>query len=135
MGMDAAIQAELRTIIDAALRGELDEDAVARVYELGVEATRAVMLAVNARLAELASKAGFEHAPGPHTPSASIPPYAKPSAPTRGRKKPGARAGHKGRRRPTPEPDERIEVEELTRCPECGGRVMPGGRKRDRYVY
>ena len=129
MGMDATIQAELRTIIDALLRGDVSETQAERVYELGRDAVTAFVLATAKRITEMGP------APGPHTPSASIPPYAKPSAPTRGRKKPGARAGHKGRRRPTPQPDQRIEVEELTRCPECGGRVMPGGRKRDRYVY
>jgi len=127
VGTDAAHQAELRTIIEAALRGELDEASAARVYELGPEATSALMLAVNARLAELAAKAG------PHTPSGSIPPYAK--APARRRRgKPGARDGHEGRRRPKPEPDERVEVEELSTCPDCHAEVMRATRRRRRTI-
>ena len=123
MGKDA----ELRTIIDAALRGELDKALVARVYELGPDATSAVMLAVNARLAELASK------PGPHTPSGAVPPYAKPPVKRR-RGKPGARDGHAGRRRPTPEPDERVDVEALTTCPDCHGDVLAATRRRRRTI-
>jgi len=128
MGMDATIQAELRTIIDAALRGELDDESARRVLALGDEAALALMLAVNARLAELASM------PGPHTPSGSIPIYARPNTSKRRRGTPGAVDGHEGRRRPTPEPDERIEVEELTRCPECGGQVMSATRRRKRTI-
>jgi len=128
MGMEATIQAELRTIIDAVLRGDVSETQAERVYELGRDAVTAFVLATAKRITEMGP------APGPHTPSASIPPYAKPSAPTRGRKRPGARAGHKGRRRPTPEPDQRIEVEALTRCPECGGPVMPATRRRTRTI-
>jgi transposase len=127
MGMDAAHQAELRTIIDAALRGELDDELARRVVLLGDDAAITLMLAVNARMAELAAK------PGPHTPSGSIPAYAKPPAKRR-RGRPGARDGHEGRRRPTPEPDERVEVEELKTCPECEGKVMPATRRRTRTI-
>jgi hypothetical protein len=130
MGMDAAIEAELRTIIDAALRGKLTRDQADRANDLGREATNAVMLAASARLAELASQDG----PGPHTPSGAIPIYAKPRASMRRRKKSGAVDGHEGRRRPTPEPDERIEVEELTTCPECHGEVHRATRRRRRLI-
>jgi len=130
MGTDAAIQAELRTIIDAALRGRLTEGQAARAVALGAEAARAVMLAASARIAELRGLP----MPGPHTPSGAIPPYAKPSTPTRRGKTPGARNGHDGRRRPTPEPDERIEVEPLTTCPDCHGAVHPATRRRTRTI-
>lgn len=128
MGMEATIQAELRTIIDAVLRGDVSETQAERVYELGRDAVTAFVLATAKRITEMGP------APGPHTPSGSIPPYAKTSAPKRGRKKPGARTGHEGRRRPTPPPDERVEVEELTTCPECNGQVHPARRRRTRTI-
>ena len=125
--MDIAIEAELRVLIDMALRGELDEDSVACVHELGAQATNALMLAVNAHVLEQHRRIAEMTAPGPHTPSGSIPVYAKPHAKRR-RKKPGARVGHAGHRRPAP--DERVEVAELTKCPECDGRVLPARRRR-----
>lgn len=129
MGMKASIQAELRTIIDATLHGDLTKEQADRANDLGREATNAVMLAASARLAELAGK----DTPGPHAPSGSIPPYAKATAKGR-RKKPGAREGHAGRRRPAPVPDERVEVDELIFCPECNGRVLPARRRRRRVI-
>lgn len=130
MGTDAAVQSELREIIDAALRGRLTEDQAARAVVLGAEAARAVMLAASARIAELRGDA----APGPHTPSGAIPPHAKGGRGSRRRKRPGARDGHGGHRRPTPEPDERVEVGELTSCPDCGGPVHAARRRRKRTI-
>ncbi|MFN7022021.1 MAG: hypothetical protein ACK4WH_11935 [Phycisphaerales bacterium] len=130
MGTDAAEQAELRSIIEAALRGMLTEAQAARALALGAEVARAVMLAASARIAELSGKI----APGPHTPPGAIPPYAKPASCKRGRGRPGARDGHEGRRRPAPPIDARVEVEPLTSCPECRGPVLPAQRKRRRIV-
>ena len=128
MSKDAVI--ELRMIIDAALRGELSDEQAERVYELGRDAVTAFVLATARRLAELAG-AGTS---SPHAPPASTPPYAKPPASTRRRGKPGARDGHEGRRRPTPQPDERVEVKALTTCPECNGDVHPATRTRTRII-
>lgn len=133
MGTDAVIHAELREIIDAALRGELTREQAERANDLGREATSAVMLAVSARIAEL--NGTMAHGvPGPHAPPGSIPLYAKAPAPKRRRGKPGARAGHDGHRRPAPEPDERVEVPPLTTCPDCRGPVHAARRKRRRTV-
>lgn len=131
MGTDAAIQAELREIIDAALRGEVSEERAARVYELGRDAVCAFVLATAKRFSELAASAP---APGPHTPSGAVPPYARPPSTKRGRKKPGARNGHEGHRRPTPEPDQRVEIPPLTSCPDCGGPVHAARRRRRRTI-
>lgn len=137
MGTDAARQAELREIIDAALRGALTREQADRANDLGRESTNAVMLAASARLAEqharIAELSG-KIAPGPHTPPAVVPPYARPASCKRGRGKPGARDGHEGRRRPTPPIDACVEVEPLTSCPECRGPVLPAQRKRRRTV-
>jgi hypothetical protein len=101
VGTDVARKAELRSIIDTARRGKLTDELTARVYEMGREATRAVMLAANARIGELAAA----HAPGPHTPPGSIPPYARPAAGKRRRALPRARDWHPGARRPAPPVD------------------------------
>ncbi|HEX4612667.1 MAG TPA: hypothetical protein VH092_31015, partial [Urbifossiella sp.] len=51
-----------------------------------------------------------------HTPSGSIPPYAKPSATPRRRKR-GARNGHPGTARPRPERIDRHQTHQLPACP------------------
>lgn len=130
VGKDAAIQSELRSIIDAALRGELTEAQAARAVALGADAARAVMLAASAHIAALHAKS----APGPHTPSGSIPVYAGPAASRRRRGRPGARDGHAGVRRPAPKIDRVEEVEELKVCPDCSGPVLPAKRRRRRTV-
>src|SRR5215218_8188317 len=70
---------------------------------------------------------------GTHTPSGSVPPYAKPSAPPR-RKKRGALPGHPGAARPRPEPVDRRETHQLPACPNCGGALTRTGRTRTRLV-
>lgn len=133
MGKDAANQAELRSIIDAALRGELTRAQADRASDMGRDAASAVMLAGSARIAELAASAALS--PGPHTPSGAVPVYAKPAASKRRRGKPGARNGHDGHRRPAPMKIDRVEeVAELKACPECAGPVRPARRRRRRTV-
>jgi transposase len=127
--MDAAIQQEVRTIIDAALRGALTGVQAARAHALGADATRAVLLAASARIAALQGGAA-----GPHTPPGAIPPYAKPGTGRRRRGTPGARDGHAGHRRPTPPPDRVEHLGELATCPECHGPVRPARQRRRRIV-
>lgn len=141
MGTDAAFETELRSIIDAALRGVLTEALAMRAVALGADAAGAVMLAASARIAELRGTITSDpHTPGPHTPSGAIPPYLKPSASkgpgggSRRGKKPGARHGHEGHRWPPPGIDRTEEVEELKTCPECRGPVLPARQRRRRVV-
>jgi transposase len=70
---------------------------------------------------------------GAHTPSGTVPPYAKPAAPTR-RKTRGAVIGHPGVARPRPEPIDRHETHQLPACPTCGGQLTRTGRTRTRLV-
>jgi transposase len=71
--------------------------------------------------------------PSPSTPSGMVPIYQKPPTPKR-RKKPGAKNGHKGSRRKTPEKiDARIE-HRLEVCPCCGGPVQRCKRQRKRII-
>ena len=151
MGTDASSHAELRSIIDCALRGELTELLAARVYQMGPEATGAVMLASSARIGQqeqriaeltlvrerLLTAATPAPGIGPHTPSGAISPFAKPSIDTRRRGKPGARDGHRGHRRPSPPPERiarRESLEPLTKCPVCQGPVERARRTRRRVI-
>src|SRR5215203_3795862 len=72
-------------------------------------------------------------ASGAHTPSGTVPPYAKPSATPR-RKKRGAVPGHPGATRPRPERIDRHESHQLLACPDCGGELTRTGRTRTRLV-
>ena len=101
-------------IIDAALRGELDETRARQLHALGPEAVALALLATSKRIAEqgahIAELQGKSQGqqPSPSTPSGMVPIYTKPNTPKR-RKKPGAKKGHPGHRRKTPE---RIDKQE-----------------------
>src|SRR3954464_9171543 len=64
---------------------------------------------------------------GAHTPSGTVPPYAKPSAKPR-RKKRGAVPGHPGAARPRPGQIDRYDSHQLPACPDCGGELTRTGR-------
>lgn len=68
-----------------------------------------------------------------HQPSGSVPPYDKPAASHR-RKKRGARPGHPGASRPRPEQIDRHQSHQLPACPHCGGQLTRTGRTRTRLV-
>src|SRR5215208_172284 len=70
---------------------------------------------------------------GAHTPSGTLPPYAKPAAPPRHKKR-GAVNGHPGAARPRPEQIDRHETHRLPACPTCGGTLTRTGRTRTRLV-
>jgi len=84
-------------------------------------------------LLQLSLAFGTPAASGAHTPSGSLPPYAKPSAPQR-RQKRGAQNGHAGHARPRPEQIDRHETHQLPACPDCGGPLHRTGRTRTRLV-
>jgi transposase len=98
------------------------------LHALGPEAVTLFSLALTRRVAELQAKV-----PGPATPSAMVPVYAKPPVKRR-RKRPGAKDGHPGSRRGTPaEVDARVE-HRLAACPCCGGELQRCKRTRTRLV-
>jgi transposase len=72
-------------------------------------------------------------ASGAHTPSGSVPPYAKPSATSR-RKKRGAQNGHAGTSRSQPEQIDQRQTHQLPACPGCGGKLVRTGRTRTRII-
>lgn len=85
------------------------------------------------QLSALVATDSSRPATGPHTPSGSIPPYAKPSAPTR-RKKRGAQPGHTGVSRPRPQVIDARQTHQLPQCPCCGGKLKRTGRTRTRII-
>lgn len=98
------------------------------LHALGPEAVVLFSLILTRRVAELQAKA-----PGPSTPSAMVPLYAKPPVKRRG-KKPGAKDGHPGsRREPPPRIDARAE-HRLEVCPCCGGGLQRCRRTRTRVI-
>jgi transposase len=71
--------------------------------------------------------------PSPSTPSGQIPPHQKPVVKKR-RKTPGAKNGHKGSRRKTPEKIDATVEHRLEVCPCCGGELQRCKRQRKRII-
>lgn len=137
----------IQEIIDAAVRGTL---TAAQALALCRESPELVTLALlsagkriaeqNVRITELQRGATEDGVPdqgtnslSPSPPSGMVPIYTKPNTPKR-RKKPGAKNGHPGARRPPPPRIDRREVHRLKRCPHCGGRVQRCHRTRTRVI-
>ncbi len=103
-----------------------------RIYAQGQEAVVYALLQFAQMLAERQA-AGVT----PATPSGMVPVYQKPAAaeskPGRTRK-PGAKPGHVGARRPTPRRIDRHQSHRLADCPDCGGKLKRSRRTRIRYV-
>ena len=140
---DKTSQIEFDTLLAALLRGEMTEPQSVLLASLGVEVLRLALMAANMRLAELQSSAGAAPAAqapslelpseSSSAPSASVPVYLKPKVSGR-KKKPGAKNGHKGSRRKTPEKiDEKVE-HRLEVCPCCSGPLQRCERTRTRVI-
>ena len=123
-------QPDLDTLLAALFLGELTETQAMQLAALGPEAVRLALLAANNRIAQLQQPA----ISSPSTPSGQVPVYEKPTTDKRRRKKPGAKDGHKGSRRKTPQKiDARIE-HRLDVCPCCGGELQRCKRQRTRII-
>ncbi len=133
-------------LIQAALRDALTQAQARRLYELGSEVVTMALLAAakhiveqNTRIAEQDARItdlegnGRGAQPSPSTFSGMVPIYTKPNTPKR-RKKPGARQGHPGHRRETPERIDERETHPLKRCPHCDGRLQRCQRSRRRII-
>ena len=114
----------MNAILDAARRGRLSEEQAQGLHALGPEAVTFFALAMTRLVGGL---------PTASTPSAMVPVYQKPAT-SRRKKKPGARDGHEGSRRKTPDRiDARVE-HRLEVCPCCGGPVQRCQRARTRII-
>jgi hypothetical protein len=130
---------ELKAIIDAALRGQLDEALAHKLHALGPEAVALATLALTRHIAEQDAELtrlegkGSDAKLSPSTPSGMVPIYTKPNKRQR-RKKPGARNGHPGVRRQKPVKIDRHETHRLDRCPGCGRPLSGCEQTRTRLI-
>jgi transposase len=109
----------------------LSREEAEAIYAQGREAVIFVLMQLAARLAENVSA---ERSTSPSTPSGMVPVYEKPSV-RRRRKKPGARPGHPGARRPAPPQITRHEEHPpLDRCPQCGSPLGAAAERRFRLI-
>jgi len=85
----------------------LTREQAKRIYRQGEEAVVFALLTLAQQSAPISSSTT------PSTPSAMVPPYQKPTTPSRC-KRPGRKTGHPGSRRPVPE---RIDQQRTHRLP------------------
>ncbi len=127
----------LRGIIDAALRGQLDEVLARTLHGLGPEAVALAILSMSRHIAEqdtgLAKLEGGGVPSSPSTPSGMVPVYAKPNKSNR-HKKPGAKDGHSGVRRERPTKIDERKSHRLDYCPHCEGPLQRCERSRTRII-
>lgn len=121
MGEASREPSELRTTVEAIRRGEFSEAEAERLFDQGREAVTFVLLALAACGAS------------PHAPPSSTPMFEKPSSKKRSQPR-GARPGHEGRRRRTPERIDERKTHRAPCCPDCGGRLKRTGDTRVRYT-
>jgi len=129
----------LKTLMDAAVRGELTKEQAQKLYKLGPEVVTLALLAASKRIAEQNVQLGKlqtpanDQSPSPATPSGMVPVYAKPNKRKRN-KKPGARNGHKGKRRTQPTRIDHQQEHRLECCPYCSGPLQRCQRQRTRIT-
>lgn len=146
--------AALDKLVAALQHGICDEAAARELYALGPEAVALALLAAARRIAEqdarlvvqdarLALLEAQAQSPGgvsAGTPSGLRPVYTKPNAAAgqtttgRRRKRPGAREGHPGTRRPAPPRIDARQEHRLAACPCCGGALQRCNRSRTRII-
>lgn len=114
------------------LDASLSEQQARELFRQGEEAVVFALLELTKRLAEAQGKS--DPSLTPSTPSGMVPTYKKPPAGRRGKKRPGAKPGHPGWRRQTPERIDWEEEHRAKRCPDCGGRLKRCRETRTRLV-
>ena len=114
--------------LDQLLGPALTADQARKIYRQGEEAVVLSLLKMAGKLAALSPAK-----PAPTAPSGTVPPYQKPPA-RKSRKKPGAKPGHTGHRRPPPARIYRRRKHRLPRCPFCQGPLKRCDETRTRYI-
>ena len=115
--------------IRSLLEGGFHEETARQLYAQGEEVAIFVMM----QLAALALKTNEINGTHPSEPSGTVATYLKGSGKQR-KKKPGAKQGHKGSRRPPPEKITRREEHRAKCCPDCGGKLRKRAETRKRYT-
>lgn len=119
---------------DISLGPALTEEQARTIYAQGEEAVVFAVLTLAKMLADQQAATAETSHQTPSTPSGMKPPYQKPAASTRGKKKPGRKAGHPGSRREAPARIDRREEHRAEVCPECGGALCRCREIRTRYT-
>jgi hypothetical protein len=114
--------------IRSLLENGFDEETASLLYDQG----REVVIFALMQLAALALKTQDINGTHPSTPSAATPTFHKEPGKKR-KKKPGAKPGHKGSRRPTPVVN-RHETHRLKSCPDCGTKLNKRNQTRKRII-
>jgi transposase len=122
------------TLTQGLLGPNLTEEQARGIYAQGEEAVVFALLQLAQLLAGRDSLAAATSHETPATPSGMKPPFAKPTASARGKKKPGRKAGHPGSRRAKPERVDEYETHRADACPECGGPLCRCEETRTRYI-
>lgn len=120
----------------------MDRKQAETIYAQGKEATILALLELDARIVSLEKRiqelesSQSRHPASLSTPSGMKPPYEKPSAKGRRRKKPGRKKGHPGARRPKIREQDINQTKEhpLHVCPHCQGPVTLLEETRERYT-
>ena len=116
------------------LGATLTEDEARTIFAQGEEAVLFALLQMSKMLAEQqAGMAAISHAT-PATPSGMKPVYQKPKASSRGKKKPGRKAGHPGSCREAPSRIDQRKTHRATVCPDCGDTLRKRRETRTRYT-
>jgi transposase len=133
--MDARISTDKRvaTLITAALDGTLTDAQAEQLAAIDRDLIKLAFLATAKRVAELRAKLSGPPKIDPATPSGQRPIYTKPTT-TKRKKKPGAKPGHPGARRPEPQRIDQRKAHRLENCPCCGGQLQRCRRTRQRTV-
>lgn len=130
--MSSCAEAIAKATRDVLRAGWLSQEQAEAIYEQGKEAVVFALLELTKQLAEAQGAQGLSATPS--TPSGMIPLYEKPPASRRGKKRPGAKAGHPGRRRAAPQRiDWQVEHRAVC-CPDCGARLKRCAEIRVRYT-
>ena len=120
--------------LDIPLGACLTEEQARAICAQGEEAIVFALLTMAQMLARQQAQAAATSHQAPCTPSGMKPPYQKPTASARGKKKPGRKNGHPGSRREKPERIDRHVAHRAKVCPDCGGPVKRCAETRTRYI-
>ena len=111
----------------------MTEGQARRIYAQGPEAVVFALLELTKQLARQRAAGAAESHQTPSTPSGMKPPYQKPPGKRR-KRRPGAKSGHAGSRRPSPDRVDHRKKHRARRCPHCSGPLKRCQAARTRYT-
>jgi len=122
--------------VETYVKANLSREEAERLYELGRDAVIWAILEITARWQkdrEILDLSQSSELSNPNIPSGQIPVYEKPNV-NRHRGKVGAKEGHLGTRRKTPERIDEEKEHALEKCPCCGEALEAAFEERERIT-